>query len=127
YICSFIGIAPTDDPQIVVLAIVDEPTGVMAFGSSTAGPIVKEVMNDSLKYLGVEPKYSEEEKKEFEKTQVEVPDVRNISIEDAVKVLEEAKLNPNLDTDINIEKGTKVVDMFPKPGVKVAEGSGIML
>ncbi|MCR8745358.1 stage V sporulation protein D [Romboutsia lituseburensis] len=127
YICSFIGIAPTDNPQIVVLAIVDEPTGVMAFGSSTAGPIVKEVMNDSLKYLGVEPKYSEKEKKEFEKTQVEVPDVRNLPIEDAVKELEEVKLNPNLDTDINIEKGTKVVDMFPKPGVKVAEGSGIML
>ncbi len=26
YICSFISVAPVDDPQIVVLAIVDEPT-----------------------------------------------------------------------------------------------------
>jgi stage V sporulation protein D (sporulation-specific penicillin-binding protein) len=127
YICSFMGIAPTDDPQIVVLAIVDEPTGVSAFGSTTAGPIVKEIMNDSLKYLGVEPKYSKEEKEEFEKNQVEVPDVRNLTIGEAVKVLEEAKLSPNLDTDIEIPKEAKIIDMFPKPGIKVSENSSIML
>lgn len=127
YICSFMGVAPCDDPQIVVLAIVDEPTGVMAFGSTTAGPIVKEIMNDSLKYLGVEPKYSEKEKEEFQREQVSVPDVRNLPIEEATKVLEEAKLKPNLDTDIEIDKGTKVADMFPKPGIKIAEGSSIML
>ena len=127
YICSFMGIAPTDDPQIVVLAIVDEPTGVSAFGSTTAGPIIKEVMTDSLKYLGVEPKYTEEEKEILQKDKVTVPDVRNLPIEEATKVLEEAKLHPNLDADINLEKGTKITDMFPKPGVKVYENSSIML
>lgn len=127
YICSFMGIAPSDDPQILVLAIVDEPTGVSAFGSTTAGPIVKEIMNDALPYLGVEPKYTENEKKELEKDKVDVPDVRDLAIEDAVKVLEEAKLHSVLDTDIEIPKGTKIVDMFPKPGVKVAQGSSIML
>ncbi len=127
YICSFMGIAPSDDPQIVVLAIVDEPTGVSAFGSTTAGPIVKEILQDSLKYLGVEPIYTEEEKKELEKPQVEVPDVRNLAIEDATKVLEDAKFHVDLDTDTEIEKGTKIVDMFPKPGVKVSEGSTIIL
>lgn len=127
YICSFIGIAPTDDPQIVVLAIVDEPTGVMAFGSTTAGPIVKEIMQDSLKYLGVEQKYTEEEKEEFEKKQVVVPDVRNMSIGDATKVLEESGLKANLDTDIELSEDTTVKDMFPKPGVKVEEDSSIIL
>ena len=127
YICSFVGIAPTDDPKIVVLAIVDEPTGVSAFGSTTAGPIVKEIMNDSLKYLGVKPEYTEEEKLENEKPQVEVPDVRNLTIEDAVKALEDVKLKANLDADIEIPKGAKVKDMFPKPGIKVSEDSGIMI
>lgn len=127
YICSFMGIAPADDPQIAVLAIVDEPTGVSAFGSTTAGPIIKEIMSDALKYLGVEPKYTEEEKKELEKAKVTVPDVRNLSIEEATKVLEEANLSDNLDADVDIDKGTKVKDMFPKPGVKVDEGSTIML
>lgn len=127
YICSFMGIAPTDDPQIVVLAIVDEPTGVSAFGSTTAGPIVKEILSDTLPYLGVEPKYTEEEKKEYEREQVVVPDIRNLAIEDAVKVLEEANLSPNLDTDIEIDKGTIIKDMFPKPGVKVSAQSSITL
>lgn len=127
YICSFIGIAPTDDPQIVVLAIVDEPTGVMAFGSTTAGPIVKEIMQDSLKYLGIEEKYTEEEKEEFEKQQLVVPDVRNLNIGDASKILEEAGLKANLDTDIEMSEKTKVKDMFPKPGIKVEKDSSIIL
>ena len=70
YVCSFVGVAPADDPKIAVLAIVDEPTGVAAFGSQTGGPIIKEVMNNCLKYLGVEPRYTEEEKKENVKNKV---------------------------------------------------------
>ncbi|MDU4859465.1 MAG: stage V sporulation protein D [Terrisporobacter othiniensis] len=127
YVCSFIGMAPADDPQIVVLAIVDEPTNVMQFGSTTAGPIIKEVMGNTLKYLGVEPKYTEEEKAENVKNKVKVPDVRGLSIEDATKVLEESKLEANIDNDIDIKEGTIIKDMFPKPGVSVNEGSLISI
>ncbi|MEG0180687.1 MAG: stage V sporulation protein D [Peptostreptococcaceae bacterium] len=127
YICSFVGIAPCDNPEIVVLAIVDEPTGVSAFGSTTAGPIVKEIMNDSLKYLGVEPKYSEDEKQEFEKEKVKVPNIIDLSIEDAIKVLEENKLKPIQDVDTEIKGSAKVVDIFPKPGAEVSIDSGIVI
>ncbi|MCC3864513.1 stage V sporulation protein D [Terrisporobacter petrolearius] len=127
YVCSFIGMAPADDPQIVVLAIVDEPTNVMQFGSTTAGPIIKEVMGNTLKYLGVEPKYTEEEKNENIKNKVKVPDVRGLSIEDATKALEESKLEANIDNDIDIKEGTIIKDMFPKPGVSVNEGSLISI
>lgn len=127
YVCSFIGMAPADDPQIVVLAIVDEPTNVMQFGSTTAGPIIKEVMGNTLKYLGVEPKYTEEEKAENVKNKVKVPDVRGLRIEDATKVLEESKLEANIDNDIDIKEGTIIKDMFPKPGVSVNEGSLISI
>ena len=127
YICSFIGIAPTDDPQIVVLAIVDEPTGVSAFGSTTAGPIVKEIMQESLPYLGVEQVYSEEEKANLTKTKVEVPDIRNLTLENATKVLEESNLKAILDTDIEIDENTIITDMFPKPGSEVISDSSIVL
>ena len=127
YICSFVGIAPCDNPEIVVLAIVDEPTGVSAFGSTTAGPIVKEIMNDSLKYLGVEPKYSEDEKQEFEKEKVKVPNIIDLSIKDAIKVLEENKLKPIQDVDTEIKGSAKVVDIFPKPGAEVSIDSGIVI
>ncbi|MGL5757105.1 MAG: stage V sporulation protein D [Paraclostridium sp.] len=127
YICSFVGIAPCDNPEIVVLAIVDEPTGVSAFGSTTAGPIVKEIMNDSLKYLGVEPKYNEDEKQEFEKEKVKVPNIIDLSIKDAIKVLEENKLKPIQDVDTEIKGSAKVVDIFPKPGAEVSIDSGIVI
>ena len=127
YVCSFIGIAPADDPKIVVLAIVDEPTGVMQFGSTTAGPIIKEVMSNTLKYLGVEPEYTEEEKEENIKNKVSVPDVRGLTIEDATKVLEDSKLDANIDNDVDIKEGTIIKDMFPKPGVNVNEGSLISI
>ena len=127
YVCSFVGVAPADDPKIAVLAIVDEPTGVAAFGSQTGGPIIKEVMNNCLKYLGVEPRYTEEEKKENVKEKVEVPDVRGLTIEEATKVLQEAKLEANVDNDIEIKEGTVITDMFPKPGISVNEESLISL
>ena len=54
---SFIGMAPMDDPQMVVLMIVDNPKGVK-YGSQTAAPGAKLVMEDTLRYLGIEPDYS---------------------------------------------------------------------
>ena len=127
YVCSFISMAPSNDPKIVVLAIVDEPTGVTAFGSTTAGPIIKEVMSNTLKYLDVKTQYTEKEKKENVKNKVKVPDVRGLTIEDATKVLEEAKLEANIDDGVNIKKGTVIKDMFPKPGISVNEGSLISI
>ena len=127
YVCSFISMAPSNDPKIVVLAIVDEPTGVTAFGSTTAGPIIKEVMSNTLKYLDVKTQYTKEEEKEKVKNKVKVPDVRGLTIEDATKVLEEAKLEANIDDGVNIKKGTVIKDMFPKPGISVNEGSLISI
>lgn len=127
YICSFVGIAPCDNPQIVVLAIVDEPTGVSAFGSTTAGPIVKEIMNDSLKYLGVEPKYTEEEKNEYERPKVKVPNIVDLSIKDALKVLEENKLKAIQDTDTEVNENDKVKGIFPPAGSEVPQDSSIVI
>lgn len=53
YISSFLGFAPADDPQVLVLAIIDNPQGVY-YGGTIAAPVVKEVMENILPYLGLD-------------------------------------------------------------------------
>ncbi|MDZ7814716.1 MAG: penicillin-binding protein 2 [Planctomycetota bacterium] len=55
----FIGFAPLEDPQIVVLISLDEPTRAQ-YGGTVAGPAVTEVIRRTLEYLGV-PKANDTE------------------------------------------------------------------
>lgn len=54
YIASFIGFAPLDNPKIICLVIVDDPRGKY-WGSTVCGPVFKDVMEYSLRYLNVKP------------------------------------------------------------------------
>lgn len=61
YSASFVCFAPADDPQVAVLIIVDNPGTAVHSGSVVAAPAAKEVMQNTLEYLNVEPKYTESE------------------------------------------------------------------
>lgn len=61
YLASFACYAPADDPKVSVLIVVDEPRGEYHSGSVVAAPIAREVMEQTLAYLNVEPDYSDEE------------------------------------------------------------------
>lgn len=54
YIASFIGLAPLADPQLIALVIVDDPKGSI-WGESVCGPVFKNVVEHSLRYLNVKP------------------------------------------------------------------------
>ena len=53
YISSFIGFAPADDPQVIAVAIVNTPQGVY-YGGQVAAPIVRQLFENILPYLGIE-------------------------------------------------------------------------
>lgn len=53
YISSFIGFAPADDPQVIAILLIDEPVGVY-YGGTIAAPVVKELFENILPYMGIE-------------------------------------------------------------------------
>ena len=53
YISSFIGFAPADNPQVIAMCLIDEPTGVY-YGGTIAAPVIKTLYENILPYLGIE-------------------------------------------------------------------------
>ncbi len=53
YIASFVGFAPVDNPQVIAMCIIDEPTGVY-YGGTIAAPVIRELFENILPYLGIE-------------------------------------------------------------------------
>lgn len=54
-ITSFVGILPVQDPRYVVIAVVDEPQGSNAYGSTVAAPVVQEIIESLVSTLGLPP------------------------------------------------------------------------
>ena len=52
YIASFIGFAPADNPQVIAMCIIDEPEGIY-YGGTIAAPVIREVFENILPYLGI--------------------------------------------------------------------------
>lgn len=60
YIGSFIGFAPSDNPQVIAICIVDEPVGVY-YGGTIAAPVVADIFSNILPYLGIGKTYTTNE------------------------------------------------------------------
>ncbi len=52
YIASFIGFAPAEDPEVIAIAIVNNPQGIY-YGGTVAAPIVRQLFENILPYLGI--------------------------------------------------------------------------
>jgi cell division protein FtsI (penicillin-binding protein 3) len=54
YVASFVGFAPTQQPALAALVVVDEPQGVF-YGGLVAAPAFKEIVEQALGYLNIAP------------------------------------------------------------------------
>ncbi len=123
YVASFIGMVPAEDPELVCLVVVDEPSGVY-YGSQVAAPIFKSVMSDTLRYLGIEPDSSiiTEDGEDDDSILVQVPGVVNLDVDSAVALLAEMGLK----AEINGE-GPLVTSQSPLASYYVESGSMVVL
>ena len=123
---SFVAMAPMDDPVLSMLVIVYNPTK-QKYGNFTAGPIVAEVMEKSLQYLGVERKYTKAEEKSLKKELVKVPDVTGMNSKQAINLVKYYGLDYIVVPDSAKDLSFEVLDQYPKAGTKVEKGSSVYL
>lgn len=53
YISSFLGFTPTDEPQILGICLIHDPTGIY-YGGTIAAPVIRDIYENILPYLGIE-------------------------------------------------------------------------
>ena len=116
HIGSFIGFAPADDPQIAVLFITDEADVPVDYGSVTAAPFAKDILAQSLMYLGIAPETAETT------PEVKVPDVAQLSVSEATKLLREAGL-----TVQKMGEGDEVAEQLPAANATLQQGGVVIL
>ncbi len=120
YISSFVGFAPADNPQVIAIVIIDEPQGIY-YGGTIAAPVIKELFENILPYLGFEPEYSEEELKGVT-PKVMMPDLNGLTEIEAKKLLNEYSFEVRC-----VGEGGVVTDQFPLAGEEVSEDSVVII
>ncbi len=116
HIGSFYGFAPANDPQISILVIVKEADVPVDYGSTTAAPFARQVLQEALPLLGILPENGEIDE------EIEVPDVKGLTIRDAERKLSQVGLEAVTDGVNSV-----VLDQLPPGGAKLVKGGHVML
>lgn len=127
YVTSFCGVAPIDNPQVVVLVTLYNPTGEGGHqGGGVAAPVGGQVFSEILPYLEIN-QGNQEEVEQIE--QVQVPDITGKTINEAEKILKENNLEISIENNTEeIDKENTIVkEQTPKAGITVNSGSKIYI
>ena len=125
YVTSFCGVAPIDEPKVVVLVTLYNPTGEGGHqGGGVAAPVGGQIFSEILPYLEVQ-QGNEEEIERVE--EIEVPNIIGMTILEAEKILKENNLQIIIENNIEEldKQNTKVKIQTPNPGIKIKEGNKI--
>ena len=127
YVTSFLGVAPIENPQVVLLVTLYNPTGEGGHqGGGVAAPVGGQVFSEILPYLEV----SQGNKDEVELVeQIQVPNVEGLSIKEAEKVTKEVGLEISIQNDSEEldRENTIIKEQSPREGVSVNKGSKIFV
>ena len=124
YVASFVGISPVENPEVVALITLYDPQGEDGHqGGTIAAPVVSQILSEVLPYLGIpSDDLSSDEGNTI--TTITLPDVRNKTILEAKKILEDAGFICRVSgTDTSLI----VTDQVPKPGTALINGATVNL
>ena len=120
YILSFLGIAPIDDPEIVLYLAMDNPKNCVQYGGTTAAPIARKMLVDILPALGVK-KVTEQKEKAYVWTDVKTFDVQNY-----VGLSKKEVKSENYGLEF-MGSGDYVIDQLPRVGEKIEDGQKVKI
>ena len=121
YIASFIGYAPADDPEYILLVIIDEPKGAY-YGGTVAAPVAGEILSQIFETKGVETNNNLEADKKRLEANIELPNLTGMTLTQAIKELNSLNLQYLLQGD-----GKFVTGQISPPGTLVCEGDVVLL
>ncbi|MEY8347454.1 penicillin-binding transpeptidase domain-containing protein [Bacillus cereus] len=122
YIFSFLGMAPMEDPQLIVYLAIKQPKlKDNEYGAQPLAEMFKSVTKNSLEYLKIKPNEVKDSKKYVKEQQAVVPDVTGKTMEEAKATLEKDKFRP-----IILGEG-KVKQQVPKATEKTLKGDRVFL
>ncbi len=119
YVSSYVAFYPADDPEIIMLVMVDEPTNGLYYGSAVAAPVVVEALTEILPYLGYYAEYTEED---LEDMDVSVPYIRGSTVKQATSTLEALGLEIEV-----IGEGDTVIRQVPSSGSTMPTGGTVVV
>ena len=130
YVTSFIGVAPIDNPQLVMLITLYNPTGEGGHqGGGVAAPLAGQIFREILPYMEINQGNADE----VEQTeQLSTPDILGKSISEAEKILKENNLEMvienNQDEQSEIDKeNTFITEQTPNAGIVINKGSKVYI
>ncbi len=122
YISSFLGYAPADSPRLAIIVMIDEPSGDF-YGSTVAAPVFREILKQSMAYMGILPNKGGESIKPVKLAAIRrtnddieggrMPDFRGKSMR---MVLRMAKRIP---LEVKVVGSGKAISQRPSPGGKI--------
>ncbi|MGL1894169.1 MAG: transpeptidase family protein [Spirochaetaceae bacterium] len=124
FMASALAIFPTEDPQVIIYVVIENPKGSSIYGSRLAVPVIKKLVDDFTNYLNISTVSSPIHKVS---SNIDVPDYTNVKIvdkipdltglskRDVLTILNKSGLSFNI-------KGTGfLVNQVPAPGVKITQ------
>ena len=122
YVTSFIGVAPIDNPQLVMLITLYNPTGEGGHqGGGVAAPLAGQIFREILPYMEINQGNADEVE---QVEQVVAPDIVGKSVAEAEKLLKENGLELVLESEVE-DTEALVKEQVPSAGIVVKKGSKV--
>ena len=119
YVASFMGIAPSENPELCILVCLYGPNGKNGHqGGTITAPVVSQILSEVLPYLGI----PSDDSSSSNASNINIPDVRNKTVAEAKKIFENIGISAIYAGD---DISSVVTDQVPKPGTSLSSGATV--